>query len=255
MSRRLDLHRMTTVVVIVTVAITMASCGTTAAPTASPTAAPTAAPRTPNAKPADAATTALAIKGTFLPSDLGAAWKVQKPASVDKPDPGDCGSLNNNILLELPAGAIQLGPQMSFGDTKWWISSSATVFANEADAKAWIKLRQSDAYVECRRKQIEDYQRTADPHWSVVTRERSAPGLGTSGFEAFTAYVPQFDDGKGAKDANGSFDRFAYRVGRVVVLLNRDIVTGTTDPAHISETVTTDINRALGNVYARLPAA
>jgi hypothetical protein len=239
------------------VAVVLTGCGTQTAAPPTTSGEPTTAPSTtaqpapavsPTPSPrADAATVDLATKATITQADLGGVWTVYAPAK--EPDPlaeTDCAA--GSPVAGLPSGARQSGAQLKYGAATWYVSTSSAVFADEATAKAWVEVRKSDTFVECRRAEHEVQQKALDPQLSVVTDRTTAPGLGTAGYEAYAQYQVK----AGAQTANGSFARHTYRLGRTVIALSIDIAVSPGDPPNLETTVSDDVTRALTAVYGRI---
>ncbi len=200
---------------------------------------------------ADAATVARAKAGTVTAPDLGASWlKYADATTWTPPDATSCAASSPKAAL--PEGAIQVGPTLQYKDTKVFITSDSSVYADEASALAYTKYLASPAAIECRRSILSDEQKKTDPKYSVRTVETTAKGLGTGGFEAFAVYQFQFDDGSGVKDGNGQFTYYAFRVKNTVVLVVLNWVRTDKDPKDLITLVNTDLNKAVEKVYARL---
>ncbi|MEJ2858253.1 MULTISPECIES: hypothetical protein [unclassified Saccharothrix] len=201
---------------------------------------------------ADPATTALAQAAVLTPADLGGPWTVFRPESAAEVlAPGDCGY--DSAYAKLPLSARHVGPQLQRGEAKWYVSSAAAVFPDEAGAKEWVEIRKSGEYVECRRAALEKEQKDAgDQRLSVKTAETTGPGLGQNGYEGYVRYQLHADTGGGVQPANGSFSRHTYRVGRTVISVSVDVVSGQSDPPELADQVANEITKGLTAAYARV---
>jgi hypothetical protein len=231
-------------------ALTLAGCGGS-----SPTAKPKVTTTTSTTqKPADPATVDLAKKGVLMAADLGPNWVLDKGAEAGTIDRKGCGTQAASPILELGAGAFQIGPLVHYKDTKDYLSTAATTFADEAAAQRWIDIRKSPAFIECRRLELEAAEKKNDKRYSVETRQTTTDGVGTQGFEVYTTYQFRYDDTGGVRDANGTFFRFVYRVKRTVIAVSIDRVFLDSDPKDVSQAISDDSYRALSAAYARLGA-
>ncbi|MEU5695205.1 hypothetical protein [Actinosynnema sp. NPDC020468] len=195
---------------------------------------------------ADEATTASATRATITAGDLGPSWTADLPPRESEPVAADdCAA--GTLYATLPPGARQTGTRFRYGGTSWYASSAAAVFPDEPGARGWVEIRKSSEYVECRRAELERSQRAADDHLSVATRETTTGGLGVGGYQAYSLYQVR----SAGQDANGTFARHVYRVGRTVVSVSVDITAAPSDPPNLGATVSSDLGHALAAVYAR----
>lgn len=192
---------------------------------------------------------AIAAAATLTAADLGPRYVVDTPAQPAASLDACSTAGGSNPLTALPLSSSQLGALLHRDGTKWYINSFATVFPDEASAQAWMALRAAPAFVECLRAEIEAGQKKANPQVSVETRTNTSDESG-----AHDTYQLRFDDGSGIRDANGQFDRYALRHGRVVLLIGVDVATSSTDPADVQQTFGDDFNGAIDAALARLPA-
>lgn len=230
-------------------AVPMGACGGSGSPAAKKPPASTTTSTT--AAPADQATIELAKKAYLTAEDLGAAWVVDTPPMQTQADTA-CDTAPDDPILALAPGAIQAGPAVHYKATKYYLGSLSIVFPTEAAATRWIEIRKSPAFVECRRAQLEADQKRADKRFTIVTRATTTDGLGQQGFEVYTRYQSRVDEGQGVRDANGTLDRYIYRLGRTVIAVTHDTVASDTDPKDLATRFNDESYRALLGAYRRV---
>lgn len=103
---------------------------------------------------------------------------------------------------------------MQYGDTDAFVSSAASVFADESDASDFIAIVNTDEWGTCRAEQLQQTQRdNGFDDITVQVTSRTSETLGQGGFEAYAEFS--------YTDAAGNLTRAVlisyYRLGRTVI--------------------------------------
>ena len=173
--------------------------------------APTTAPDT---RPVDETAQALAQAGTLVAADFPEPWTQYSAGGEFQADPTSCSYRPDGPTTRVAHGGGQFGPTMQFGDTGAYVSSSASVFADEPDAMDFIDIIGTDEWGTCRAEQLQQAQR--DSGFDDITVEvtsRTNEALGQSGLEGYAEFS--------YTDAAGNLTRVVlvsyYRLGRTVI--------------------------------------
>ena len=99
-----------------------------------------------------AADAALAKKSVVTLADLGSQWTEYKAATGPGGSSNEtaCGIPAGGPTSKVGFGAVYGGPQAKFTPSESYAISTATVFPDEATAKAWVDIRKTPAYKACR---------------------------------------------------------------------------------------------------------
>jgi hypothetical protein len=198
------------------VAVAVCSMVLVAAAASSNAAVPTAA----GATDASAGKTVKIAVATV--ADLGAGWKqYRKAGGVQKFGKNDCAVKAGSPVKASDTGYA--GPMYTDATKNVFAYSTALVFHDEADAKAYTAVLTSAAFQSCKVAQDDAAQKKADSTTFIKLYETTTAAVpATPGLEAY------YSETEGSKDANGSdalgaeYLRFTYRHGRVVYTLKVD---------------------------------
>ncbi len=201
---------------------------------------------------ADAKTAALAKAATLRLIDFGPSFDLDSPAADVTDTAIGCGIEPGGPYSSVGAGATRSGDRVHYGSTRWSFGSLATVFPTEADAKRWIGIRTSPAFIECRRQNIEDQQKASNPNVGVRIVEQGPP---QKGIELSHSYRLTVTDNGSVRDANGTFLYNVLRVGRTVLTIQSTLVTDDKDPKNLATLTEKAVNNAFAQAYKRIVAA
>jgi hypothetical protein len=168
----------------------------------------------PDTRPLDETAQALAQSGTLVAADFPQPWTQYSAGGEFSPDPTSCAHRPDGPTTRMARGGGQFGPTMQFGGTDAFVSSAASVFADEPDAQEFIAIVNTDEWGTCRAEQLQQTQRDNGlDDITVQVTSRTTDNLGESGFEAYA----EFD----YTDADGNLTRVVlfsyYRLGRTVI--------------------------------------
>ncbi len=226
--------------------VTLAGCGVGSGGKSTTTTQPT-----PTTSAVDAETAALAAKALIKRSDVGNDW-VQRAAATGNSPPraDDCAQRPDGPLARIGAGASQLGSSLRLKGNKFVLMYSSTlVFADDADVDAYLAIRNSSQWHDCRRKQLDADQKKADPRLSVVTTRQTTPAVGTGRLVAYSVFTVMSKPGKGKPEvAVATATRSAYRFGRVIVSIGIDVSSKKNVAPKINSAITAAVTRIAGRV-------
>jgi hypothetical protein len=225
---------------------------TSAASSTSPTTPPTAnAPTTTTTVAASAGDQKLAKAAVLTLDDLGAQWKLYKPAAGVVTYPAsDCTA---RLVVPLAHGASQSGMQAKFAANDSYVVSRSVVFPSRNASSAYIALRNTPAFITCLTKQYEDGLRKGNPTYRAVASTLSDPTVGHNGYVDFRRYEVQSRDATGKYETVGSYDQFLYRQGRVVIVIELDRAGGPNDAN--ARAVLATMDGAIAHAIIRIESA
>src|SRR3954451_974056 len=200
---------------------------------------------------ADPEASALAAKGLIGLRDVGTGWVQQAAAKgASPPRPDDCAQRPDGPLSRLGPGASKLGASLRLkSDKHVFLYSSTLVFPNDADVDAYLAIRNSSQWHDCRQKQLDADQKDSDPRLSVVTTRQTSPEVGNGHLVAYSVFTVRADQEKGKRPlAVATARRTAYRFGRVLVSIGADV----SSTKNVSPKVALATKTALQRVQRRL---
>jgi hypothetical protein len=181
---------------------------------------------TPTTSAADAKAAEVAAKALVKRGDVGAGW-VQHAAAPGSSPPrsDDCAQRPDGPLSTLGPGASQLGASLRLaGSAHVVLSSSSLVFREDADVEAYLAVRSSSQWHDCRRKQLEVNEKKAHPRRSVVTTRQTTPAVGTGHLVAYSVFTVMSHPASGMPEAAvATATETAYRFGRVILSIEMDV--------------------------------
>jgi hypothetical protein len=200
---------------------------------------------------APSADAARAKNSAITLADLGPQWSEYKAATGPSDGANDvgCGVTPGGPLSKVGFGASYGGPQAKFKSNASYEISAATVFPDEATARAWVAIRKSAAFKACRAKEFDAGAKTQDPKFSVVLLDTKDPAVGRNGYEDFARYQALGPDKTGKLVPSAYYDTIVDRVGRVVISTRLEHA-ASVDAAG-QQAVTEAFNTALDKAYAR----
>ena len=217
-------------------------------PESTATSTSTAPTTVPDTRPLDETAQALALAGTLVADDFPEPWTLYSPGGEFPPDPSACSYRPDGPTTRVARGGGQFGPTMQFGDTDSFVSSAASVFADEADAMEFITIVNTDEWGTCRAEQLQQTQ--LDNGFDDITVQvtsRTSDTLGQGGFEAYAEFS--------YTDADGNLTRVVlisyYRIARTVITVIQEY--GALSDAE-STTFLDDTYNALSAAYDRVNA-
>jgi hypothetical protein len=173
----------------------------------------------------DADAAELGAKALVVLRDVGAGWVQHAAAKGDSPPRADdCAQRPDGPLSELGPGASQLGASLQLKGQRVYLYSSTLVFPDNAGVEAYLAIRNSSQWHDCRQKQLDADQKQSDPRLSVETTRQTIPGVGSGRLVAYSVFTVLAQTRKGKPPvAVATATRSAYRFGRVIVSLGIDV--------------------------------
>ena len=212
---------------------------------------PTSTP-TPPTSGVDAETAALAANALVMRGDVGAAWVPHAPPRVVLPAAQDCAQRPDGPLAKLGPDASRDGPSLwLLGLRDVVLYSSSLVFSGDGDVEAYLAVRSSSQWHDCRRMQLEVAQQKLHPQSSVVTTMQTMPAVGTGHLVAYSEFTVMSRPAKGKPAvALATVTETAYRFGHVIVSIASDV----SSKARVEPLLKSATTGALRGIAARVGA-
>jgi hypothetical protein len=226
--------------------VAVAGCGVGSSGNSTATTTPT-----PATNAVDAATARLAADALVSRGDVGAAWvQHAPPKGPSAPAPDDCAQRPDGPLANLGPGASSVGASLwLMGSRDVVLYSSSLVFADDAGVEAYLAIRNSSQWHDCRREQLQTGQQRRYPRSSVVTTRQTIAAIGAAHLVAYSEFTVMSRASKRLPAvALATATESEYRFGRVIVSIGVD-VTSKTDVAPAVRSATT---AALRRIVARI---
>jgi hypothetical protein len=223
----------------------LAACGVGSSGKSTATTQPT-----PTTSASDAKTADLAAKAIVQRGDVGTGWVLHEAARGSSPPRADdCAQRPEGPLSNLVPSGSQVGPSLWLETNKQvMLSSSSLAFRENADVEAYLAIRSSSQWHDCRRMQLELNQKKAHPRRSVVTTRQTTPAVGTGNLVAYSVFTMMSHPMGKPEVPVATATESAYRFGSVILSIEVDVSSKTDVGPELGRATTAAVRRIAARV-------